>query len=1055
MGDVWGNDLLKSAKSKPKSFVQQPKLTHSKIALLCTARKLQRRFTPVDLPSQEIVNIQNGSASETKENAFPGVQLSNKSMSNVLDGLETQENVDSSLSFKSPSKKHCKVSKPLRDARLLNRRELQISAIFGDDVFSSASVESSCAHMQNIPPVSQITEATNSETNFCTGSKVVDTTGVSQIDDPGNTLSCSAAAEQISLIGPYTVNFVPATETRPNNSANAVANCSEETGKARVKQSNYGARETSVAAKTRGMVSKSGNFVKLNMKKKNFCRKNGQFSVNRKRFKHKQYQRARSWKENFEMRKLEKTTDTVDNSDQHCSNSYEKPKMLENLNLILNKQRKFDGVMPHDFEKGVFSMTKKEILSFVPEALRVFKIKAFLQWQLDCMLQTLTGNSSIIVKPTGSGKSICYLLPAWILYKKFSCVTLIVSPLISLMDDQTKACPRALRAAAFHSALADSKRNAILKSLQDGNIGALFVSPESIVEGSLLRQIAQLPRISFACIDEVHCISEWSHNFRPSYFRLCSVLKDCWGIETFLGITATASRKSLNQIAELLNVQEPSLFYDVTIPSNLQITASCDTHRLQALMDLLQTEPFKDFSSILIYCTKRVDCDMVASHIRTVLACQEVADSYHAGKSSADRARVQKNFMCEKLKIVAATVAFGMGLNKPGLPAVIHYNISGSVESFVQEIGRAGRNTDKVACCHTFLSPNSNFDLFEQERHIFSSYVEPSTIRKVADLVFGSLDVINCPSDSDCSEHCHFGSVPLSKAADLDIKEEVMMTLISYLESHSNKPLKINRVASDICSAFFYRGYHLPTEFFDEHPVFRTALKLGENNCKYAWTEGNRLKFNLSYVMNYLDAEYHQISSNIFSSQTKNVGIKVDFNTKSVVFKMRCSEIKNKAFYVDHLLDRSKEHERSQLHSLHHLFSNILTPIAQKSVLSCFENAPDFSEQQMISQKISQYFEADPQETTKKEQDQKGGKLKFELNSKDEHLARQTVRSFLALYHDMDLTGLAVCRILQGIDSPQYPAEMWYSVNKFWKSLNNIGFKDLLFICNEEVRINR
>ena len=816
-----------------------------------------------------------------------------------------------------------------------------------------------------------------------------------------------------------------------------------------------------VAIKDRGAVAKAGNFVKLNMKKKNFARRNGQFSINRKRFKHKQYQRAKSWRENFERSKLEKTEKNDFDDDDDTGDvavSYKKPEIFRDFELHLNRQREFAGSVTNNIENSPIVMTRTEVLSFVPEALRVFKIKAFLQWQLDCMVQTLMGNSSIIVKPTGSGKSICYLLPAWILYKNFGCVTLIISPLISLMDDQTKASPRALKAAAFHSALSDGKKNAILQSLQENKIGALFVSPESIVEGSLLRQIAQIPKISFACIDEVHCISEWSHNFRPSYFRLCSVLKHSWGIETFLGITATASKKSLKQIAELLNVQQESLFYDVTIPSNLQITASCDTHRLQSLVDMLQAEPFFNFPSILIYCTKRVDCDSVASHIRTVFASQEIADSYHAGKSSTDRARIQKNFMSEKLKIVAATVAFGMGLNKPGLRAVIHYNISGSVENFVQEIGRAGRNTEEIACCHTFLSTNSKFDLFEQERHIYSSYVEPSTIRKVADLVFGSSEIFECREsigDSDSSQHCHYGSVALSKAIDLDIKEEVLMTLISYLQSHPNKPLRITRVASDFCSAYFYRGFCLPAEFFNEHPVFKVALKLSEQKCKFAWTDGNRLKFNISYIMNYLDAEHHQICSNIFSSQTKNVGIKVDLNTKSVVFRIRCSEMKNKSSYVDHLLDRSKEHAQSQLHSLHHLFSNILSPIAQRSVLSCFESPSPahVSQQKEISQNISDYFEADPQEIIKN--DKFSEKWKFQLNSKDEHLARQTVRSFLALYHDIELTGLAVCRILQGIDSPQFPAETWCTVNKFWKSLNNIGFKDVLLICNEEVRNNR
>ena len=800
---------------------------------------------------------------------------------------------------------------------------------------------------------------------------------------------------------------------------------------------------------------KCDNFVKLNMKQKTFVKGNSKFALNRKKFKHKQFQRFKSRKENSYMANMSKNGNR-----SSWKTSSEAPKSFEAVSLpdvmsyvkeaVLNIVPKFvNDATQSCIRSEKFTLDDDEFLEMLPGALKIFKIQNLQKWQLDCIKQIVRGKSSLVVKPTGSGKSLCYQLPALMLFKKFKTLTLVVSPLISLMDDQVKNCPRGLKAACYHSSLTESKRNNVLKELAENKIAVLFVSPETIVEGFVLRQMENFPSISFACIDEVHCISQWSHNFRPSYFRLCSTLKEHWEIQCFLGITATASKQTEIDMGRLLEITESQMFYDVRIPKNLRISASSDTHRLQSLVDLLEKEPFKSFSTVLIYCTKRNDCDAVAAHIRTVFGMQDLAESYHAGKSSSERAQIQKKFMNESLKIVSATVAFGMGLNKWNIRAVIHYNISGSVESFVQEIGRAGRNSNEVAFCHTFLNKDSMADLYEQERHVYSSFVEPSTIRKVAANVFHDLEFINCEHVGIPDEdHYHYAAVDLSMAASLDVKEETLLTMISYLETHKSKPLVIEKIANDFCSAFFYNGFNLPKSFLDDFPVFKVALKLTESG-RGATRDGNKLSFKVSTVANFLNAPYEKIARSIFVSQTKNMGVKISLTAKSAVLKLRCCELNQSEILTEFLLDQTKYHENSKIRSLHFLFNELLMPVAEKSVFSCFpeddELLIDPKVNSDIAEKVLSYFETVETSTNAYVAE------KVALVEKDEYVARQKVRTFISLYHDMELSGLAICRILQGMDSPMFPAHTWCTVGKFWKSFVNCSFKSLLKICNNEV----
>lgn len=499
----------------------------------------------------------------------------------------------------------------------------------------------------------------------------------------------------------------------------------------------------------------------------------------------------------------------------------------------------------------------------VKDALKMFGHAKFRNGQEQAIMRILCGMSTLVTLSTGSGKSLCYQLPAYLYRKKSHCITLVISPLVSLMEDQVHGIPEFVNAQCLHTNQTPKQREKTMDAIKAGRVEILLVSPEAIVSGekstgfgSLLRQ---LPPIAFACIDEAHCVSQWSHNFRPSYLMICRVLREKLGVKIVLGLTATATLQTRESIVRHLGIHDglEGIISDTPLPDNLTLTISKDENRDRALFTLLQSERFKSLQSIIIYCTRRDECERIAGFLRTCLQNNKKegdeetaaaskkrkrtswnAEAYHAGLPSSRRRTIQNAFMGGDLRIVVATIAFGMGINKSDIRGIIHFNMPKSFESYVQEVGRAGRD-GLDAHCHVFLDSKGG-DLSELRRHIYSNSIDRHVLRKLLKKVFipcscsqylkfdnpevqRELENVNFDSSDEDDAMDGTGS-KVKKAKQrtcpghevsfsidetvqlLDIPEENISTLLCYLELHEQRYIKLLGNAYTKCKILSYGG---------------------------------------------------------------------------------------------------------------------------------------------------------------------------------------------------------------------------------------------------------
>jgi len=384
-----------------------------------------------------------------------------------------------------------------------------------------------------------------------------------------------------------------------------------------------------------------------------------------------------------------------------------------------------------------------------------FGFESFRDGQLEIIKALLAGESALAVFPTGAGKSLCYQLPALTL----DGITLVVSPLIALMKDQIDFLSRrGIAAARLDSSLAEAEAQEVARRLREGSLRLLYVAPERFNNERFLALLDSLPIALFA-IDEAHCISEWGHNFRPDYLKLAETARRI-GAERVLALTATATPSVIADIRAAFAISERNTVVTGFYRPNLELltTATSSGARDALLVERLLARPR---GTTLVYVTLQNTAERVAA---TLARHGLPARAYHAGLESSERAAVQDWWQRSEAAIVVATIAFGMGINKPNVRYVYHYNMPKSLEGYMQEIGRAGR--DGLPSIVELFASSADLGALES-----FSYGDTPTATSVKSLV---AELLSFPERFD------IGLAELSVRHDL--RPLVLRTALTYLE---------------------------------------------------------------------------------------------------------------------------------------------------------------------------------------------------------------------------------------------------------------------------------
>ncbi|CAM6092984.1 unnamed protein product [Calypogeia fissa] len=665
-----------------------------------------------------------------------------------------------------------------------------------------------------------------------------------------------------------------------------------------------------------------------------------------------------------------------------------------------NRTNEMNTDLKDAVEKAQKNPSEKSLIELLD---LVFGFKTFRTGQLEAIERILSLQNTMVVLPTGAGKSLCYQLPAHLLPG----VTLVISPLIALMTDQLAHLPPSLPGALISSAQTPQESSATIFRLRAGQVKVLFISPERLFSESFLCTLGELPTISLAVIDEAHCLSEWSHNFRPSYFRLGKILHQRMKVSCVVALTATATRKAEQSILKSLCIPDAGVVQASHVRQNLSLSVSRERNRLQSLLALLQSSPYAEAKSVIIYCTFQVETDNISGFLEKN-GIQ--AKSYHAKKTSQERIRIYDLFCRNKLRVVVATVAFGMGLDKSDVRAIIHYNVPRSLEHYVQETGRAGRDGNP-AYCHLFLDDG---DFLKLRSLAYSDGVDEYSVNKFLCRVFDGCSSIK-PGN--------LVSIIIDTASrELDMKEEVMETILSLLEVGEVEYLKVLSRINATCTLSFHQSN--PASLAGRNTFVAAIMKRSKE-------KQGRFIFDLPTIATQLQWSLFQVQSELRRLQAA-AEITYEVGDPSLCFTVLQTPM-DICLLTSQITKRLAEVEQCQVRKLDAMYLAASAAVRTMNWAVPQESNVTISSQQASLQSyIKSYFEGEEDITI-------STNVPTCIQS-SRSFVRADIKVFLKSARNPLMTGRAVARIFHGLWSPAFPYSDW-AKSHFWGLHTGVDFE--------------